>query len=219
VSMRQGLVAGLVIVLLPGVSVAVGSAADAATTGVRVTRWVDGDTVETTRGTVRLIGIDTPERGRCGYEAATRHAQSIAPEGSRIRLGNPQSVVDRDRYGRILRYVLTTVGRDVGLAQIKNGAQARYDSRDGHQRHPRQAGYHRSDSRHPGYRCAAPPTSGGGQPPTSDGDCPGTAPLKGNQSSMIYHSPGQTYYDVTRAEVCFATPAQAEAAGYRAARI
>jgi len=27
---------------------------------------VDGDTVETSEGTVRIIGIDTPERGECG---------------------------------------------------------------------------------------------------------------------------------------------------------
>ena len=33
---------------------------------------VDGDTVETASGAdVRIIGIDTPERGACGYEEAT----------------------------------------------------------------------------------------------------------------------------------------------------
>src|SRR5690349_14067023 len=39
-----------------------------------VTRVVDGDTVELGTGqTVRLVGIDTPERGQCGYDQATRH--------------------------------------------------------------------------------------------------------------------------------------------------
>ena len=36
---------------------------------------------------------------------------------------------------------------------------------------------------------------------------------------MIYHLPGQAYYDITKAEECFATRAAAEAAGYRAAKI
>ena len=44
--------------------------------------------VETSQGTVRLIGIDTPERGACGSGAATRHAEDIAPAGSQVLLGN-----------------------------------------------------------------------------------------------------------------------------------
>lgn len=35
------------------------------TTTARVTKIVDGDTIRTTKGTLRLVGIDTPERGRC----------------------------------------------------------------------------------------------------------------------------------------------------------
>ena len=38
-------------------------------------------------------------------------------------------------------------------------------------------------------------------------------------ASMIYHLPGQPYYDRTNPEECFATGAAAEAAGYRAAKI
>ena len=163
-------VALTVLVLGGGPTVLAGAAGAAATmTGARITRWVDGDTVETTRGTVRLIGIDTPERGRCGYAAATRHAQAVAPVGSRIQLGNPTSVVDHDRYGRILRYVVTTAGRDVGLAQIKDGARARYDSRDGYQWHPREASYHRADAAHSAYGCSTGTS-------TSTGDSTGGTP-------------------------------------------
>ena len=40
---------------------------------VRVERVIDGDTVVLTRfGKTRLIGVDTPEEGRCGDDAATR---------------------------------------------------------------------------------------------------------------------------------------------------
>jgi len=38
-----------------------------------VTRVIDGDTVKATRlGTTRLIGVDTPEEGRCYETEATR---------------------------------------------------------------------------------------------------------------------------------------------------
>jgi len=40
---------------------------------VRVERVIDGDTVVLTRfGKTRLIGVNTPEEGRCGESAATR---------------------------------------------------------------------------------------------------------------------------------------------------
>ena len=46
------------------------------------------DTVATNRGTIRLIGIDTPERDKCGCEAATQLASRVTPPGSVIRLTN-----------------------------------------------------------------------------------------------------------------------------------
>jgi hypothetical protein len=50
--------------------------------------------------------------------------------------------------------------------------------------------------------------------PISGGNCPPSHPVKGNQSG-IYHDVDSPYYDATHAEVCFATAADAEAAGYR----
>jgi hypothetical protein len=46
-------------------------------------------------------------------------------------------------------------------------------------------------------------------------DCPLAQPVKGNRESKIYHLPGGQFYASTRPEACFATPADAEAAGYR----
>lgn len=46
-------------------------------------------------------------------------------------------------------------------------------------------------------------------------NCPATNPVKGNRESMIYHLPDGQFYAQTRPEECFATPADAEAAGYR----
>ena len=106
---------------------------------------VDGDTIRLTNGKyVRLIGIDTPERGRPYYQAAKRHLDRLV-EG-RVRLVNPASTDDRDHYGRLLRYVRDG-GRDTGLAQIRKGyAHARYDSRDGYDWHPSQSTYRRTDA-------------------------------------------------------------------------
>ena len=109
--------------------------------GVLVTQVVDGDTLEIEGGRrVRLIGIDTPERGECGYEQA-KQALEERVEGRKVTLLDPESVDDEDRYERLLRYV--ALGRaDVGYEQLAAGlGVARYDSRDGYDPHPREARY------------------------------------------------------------------------------
>lgn len=110
-----------------------------------VAHAVDGDTIELSSGeTVRLIGVDTPESGECGYGEATQHMSEIA-RGYRVTL-IPGARDDRDQYGRLLRYVEVD-GQDVGLAQINNGyAIARYDSRDGYGAHPRESDYVAADA-------------------------------------------------------------------------
>ena len=99
---------------------------------------VDGDTIRLDSGRyVRLIGIDTPEVGECGYGKAKK--QLDAWIGDKARLVNPTGVDNKDAYDRLLRYVHAS-GRDTGLALIRKGlAKARYDGRDGHDRHPRQS--------------------------------------------------------------------------------
>lgn len=103
---------------------------------------IDGDTIETSVGTVRLIGIDTPERGECGYgEASAQIGMTVAP-GAPLTLTRPEGQNDRDRYDRLLRYVATEAGADVGLVQLQAGhAVARFDSRDGYPMHPNEASY------------------------------------------------------------------------------
>ncbi len=67
-----------------------------------------------------------------------------------------------------------------------------------------------------------PPSSGGGSsPPASGNSCPSDAPIKGNLSSsgeLIYHRPGDQYYNQTNPEECFASESDAQAAGYRASQ-
>lgn len=114
---------------------------------VVVTRVVDGDTIDTTAGRIRLIGIDTPERGDCNATAATDALQSlINSAGNQVRLV-PGAREDTDRYGRLLRYVEAPDGTDLNLQLVNSGlAVARYDSRDGYGSHPREATYIASDA-------------------------------------------------------------------------
>ena len=118
---------------------------DAASESGTVTNVVDGDTLDVEGvGRIRVIGIDTPERGACGYESATQ-AMSVLVLGRQVRLV-PGATSDADRYGRLLRYV--DVGsEDSGLSLIEDGwAIARYDSRDGYGRHPREGAYVSADA-------------------------------------------------------------------------
>lgn len=78
---------------------------------VRVARVVDGDTIELETGErVRYIGIDTPETKHpkkeveCfGREAGEKNKELV--EGKYVRL--EIDVSEKDRYGRLLRYVYT----------------------------------------------------------------------------------------------------------------
>ncbi len=119
---------------------------------------IDGDTVDVVSAggrqeRIRVIGIDTPERGECGFSEA-------ADALGRIVLGQAVTLVsgardDRDRYGRLLRY-LDVGGRDAVLELIRAGhAIARYDSRDGYGRHPREDAYVAADAASVNV-CAAP---------------------------------------------------------------
>ena len=91
-----------------------------------------------------MIGIDTPERGRCGFaEASARLDQLVGGQTVATPAGARDDV---DRYGRVLRYVETATF-DAGLVLINEGlAHARYDGRDGYGTHPRQDGYVAADA-------------------------------------------------------------------------
>ena len=89
-----------------------------------VTSVVDGDTlrVRLVNGRserVRLIGIDTPERGVCLAAQATSRARRLAG-GRHVVLRGDATQDTRDRYGRLLAYALVG-GRDVGYQMVASG--------------------------------------------------------------------------------------------------
>ena len=73
-----------------------------------VVEWVnDGDTLTLTNGAkVRLVQIDAPElETDCYGRAALQALIALAPKGTRVPLAADPALDDRDRYGRLLRYV------------------------------------------------------------------------------------------------------------------
>lgn len=129
---------------------------------------VDGDTIDVRHADgrderVRIIGIDTPERGECGFGPATS-AMAALVDGEEVELV-AGARDDRDRYDRIIRYV-DVEGADAGLALIEQGlAISRYDLRDGYGRHEREAVYVAAD-RGLTVTCEAP-TAPAPSPPAS----------------------------------------------------
>lgn len=122
---------------------AVTPAVEAISERVTFVAVVDGDTIETSAGTVRLIGIDTPERGECGHDQAAGALAAVVAPGDGLVLELPEGQNAEDRHGRLIRYATTDAGLDLGMLQLEAGnAVARYDSRDGYPAHPREADYH-----------------------------------------------------------------------------
>ncbi len=101
---------------------------------------------------VRLLGYDTPEVGTCGSWAVKSKMVSLVYGG--VELVNRSG---QDRYGRILDFVKTTDGRDIGTVMLRQGlAIARYDSCDGYGWHPKEKKYRRRDRNNGMITCWQP---------------------------------------------------------------
>jgi len=92
-----------------------------------VSKIYDGDTLKLEDGRkLRLIGVNTPERGRDGstdqpfYTEAKNHLQKIlAAHQYNIKIIIGQD--SRDRYKRVLAHVFTTKGENLNASLVKNG--------------------------------------------------------------------------------------------------
>ncbi|GAA3440871.1 hypothetical protein Pve01_19780 [Planomonospora venezuelensis] len=129
--LRLSLLAGAVLTAVPVTAVTAGPAAAAPSglpKGVRkatVVRIVDGDTIEarlresgrTVR--IRFLGPDTPEAGRCWFEAATERTRMLLPVGKTAYLLRDED--RKDHYGRRLFYVWNGEGVSVSRHLIRHG--------------------------------------------------------------------------------------------------
>lgn len=189
-------------------------------------RVIDADTIDVGGTRVRLFGIDAPEIGQpcradgrewdCGVWV--RDAVANAFEGSFARC----QTHDTDRYGRIVAQC-SVDGRDMGQMIVRSGlawAFRRYSDMydlDEKSAAVAERGLWAVEVQMPSdYRAARVVDA-----PLPNQSCV----IKGNISSggRIYHVPGQDHYDRTRinpanGERWFCTRAEAEAAGWRAAR-
>ncbi|MEK6760630.1 MAG: thermonuclease family protein [Nanoarchaeota archaeon] len=84
---------------------------------IHVDRIIDGDTIESDGTSVRLLGINTPERGEKYYLEAKGFLEDlIFNETVNLEFGKDRE----DQYGRMLAYVFYK-GENVNQKQIENG--------------------------------------------------------------------------------------------------
>lgn len=85
----------------------------------KVTRIIDGDTLEVDGRRIRLVGINTPERGELGFYEATNFLESLCPIGSKAGL-DIDDAEPKDKYGRTLAVVYCR-GINVNVELLRQG--------------------------------------------------------------------------------------------------
>ncbi len=107
------------------------------------TRWhpailvsvVDGDTIkvkwDTQVTSVRMLNINTPERGQSGYREAADHLKAMIGDAKAVMLEfETDGVHARDSFGRLLCYVWLN-GKNLCVEQVRAGHSAywaKYDA-------------------------------------------------------------------------------------------
>lgn len=106
-----------------------------ASNSYKVVSVVDGDTVKVSidgkTETIRIIGLNTPETVdprttvECfGKEASAKAKELLSGKTVTLEADPPQG--ERDKYGRLLRYVFLSDGRDFGKTMIADGYAYEY---------------------------------------------------------------------------------------------
>lgn len=215
-------------------------ASAAPSTFLGVGRAQDGDSLMVGDREVRLYGIDAPEWGQvcarggqpwdCGAVAANELAKLVT--GKRVSC----VAIDTDQYRRTVAQcavgdidvnrTMVALGYAVAYRHYSSAYVSAEESAKANRR-GLWAGtfelpsiFRREERAEPAERprrARARAASSYRQSVTPNAGCT----IKGNRGShgWIYHLPGMPYYDRTNAEEWFCTEAQAQAAGYRRARV
>ena len=96
---------------------------------VELVRVVDGDTViikiNDKEESVRLIGINAPEKNECYSKEATDELKKILVDKN-IKIETDESQNDKDKYDRLLRYIYLEDGTFVNEKLVKDGFAKEY---------------------------------------------------------------------------------------------
>ncbi len=194
-----------------------------------VQRVVDGDTFELSTGEkVRLIGVDTPETVKpnhpvepYGKEASDFSKQWLTGQTVTLKF----DVEPYDKYKRLLAYMYLQDGTFVNEKLVREGyarimtippnvAQADLFLQAEREARKNNRGLWGKSAQN----STKTPTSSE-KPSAADPSQPEGKPIKGNinaKGEKIYHVPGSSSYEQTKAEMWFATEEEAKAAGFRA---
>jgi endonuclease YncB( thermonuclease family) len=196
----------------------------------KVVAVADGDTITVLHGResikVRLYGVDAPESGDA-FSNVSKRLTSDLVFGQTVRVEG----VDHDRYGRLVAKVSLADGRSLSQELVRNGcawwfrkyapADRELERLEAEARQSR-VGLWADPNPIPPWDSRAQKRGGAiaGASPETRGlaDIPAEgAPVIGNRRSMVYHLPEcPDYAKVSeKNRVPFASPADAEAAGYR----
>lgn len=200
-------------------------------------RVIDGDTIAFGATSVRLAGVDTPERNQpCEKPGSVRNCGASARLGLESLIGG--RMVTCEQAGSSETY-----GRPVGLCRAGDVDLTEAMLAGGFGKLDRTYAYQwpRALDRFAAAEAVArnarlgiwaehvgdPSSYRPGGRRSSGGDCPPDRPVKANinpeKDTRIYHMPEDRLYGRTRidlpGEACFAIPAEAEAAGFRRSKV